>query len=61
MEKRNHDLKSGKKGLWAILKESMNKANSGCGPGCGCHVQNQDQKKQRKEAPDKPMNDKDQA
>lgn len=28
-----------KKSFWALLKESMNKASSGCGPGCGCHVQ----------------------
>lgn len=26
-----------KKGIWAIIKESMNKASSGCGPTCGCH------------------------
>ena len=41
MEKKN-EVKSGKKGLWAILKESMNKASSGCGPECGCHIEKQD-------------------
>lgn len=61
MEKKGNEVKSGKKGLWAILKESMNKANSGCGPGCGCHIQNQDKGKRREDAPDKPMNDKEQA
>lgn len=58
---KNNEVKSGKKGLWAILKESMNKASSGCGPGCGCHVENQDKKKQREDVPDKPGNDKEQA
>ncbi|MGC8491545.1 MAG: hypothetical protein ACP5SH_07390 [Syntrophobacteraceae bacterium] len=38
MEKKN-EVKSGKKGLWAIIKESMTKTSSGCGPGCGCHVE----------------------
>ncbi len=41
MEKKN-EVKSGKKGLWAILKESMNKASSGCGPECGCHIEKRD-------------------
>jgi hypothetical protein len=27
-----------KKGLWALLKESIAKSNAGCGPGCGCHA-----------------------
>jgi hypothetical protein len=27
-----------KKGLWALLKESIAKSNDGCGPGCGCHA-----------------------
>jgi len=40
MEKQN-EAKSGKKSLWAILKESMSKASSGCGPGCGCHAEKQ--------------------
>jgi len=61
METKNNELKSGKKGLWAILKESMNKASSGCGPGCGCHVENQDNENQRKDTPDKQGNDREQA
>lgn len=48
MEKRG-DKEGGKKGLWAILKESMNKASSGCGPGCGCHVENK-----KKDSPEQP-------
>ncbi len=28
----------GKKGFWALLKESIIKSNDGCGPGCGCHA-----------------------
>jgi hypothetical protein len=27
-----------KKGIWALLKESIAKSNDGCGPGCGCHA-----------------------
>ena len=27
-----------KKGLWALLKESIAKSNDGCGPDCGCHA-----------------------
>jgi hypothetical protein len=30
-----------KKGLWALLKESIAKSNDGCGPGCGCHAQDE--------------------
>ncbi len=33
------DTKPKKKSLWALLKESMDKASSGCGPGCSCHVE----------------------
>ena len=36
MEKQN-ETKPEKKGFWSVIKESMNKASSGCGPGCGCH------------------------
>ncbi len=36
MEKQS-EIKPEKKGLWSIIKESMNKASSGCGPECGCH------------------------
>jgi len=40
----NHsDMKPKKKSLWALLKESMDKASSGCGPGCGCHVEKKPQ------------------
>ncbi|MBU0608722.1 MAG: hypothetical protein KKI08_12620 [Armatimonadetes bacterium] len=38
MPKQN-EVKLKKKSLWALLKESMDKASSGCGPGCGCHVE----------------------
>jgi hypothetical protein len=41
------DTKPKKKSLWALLKESMDKASSGCGPGCGCHVE----KKPRQDTP----------
>ena len=36
MEKQS-ETKTEKKGFWSVIKESMNKASSGCGPGCGCH------------------------
>ena len=49
--KEQNEAKSGKKSLWAILKESMNKASSGCGPGCGCHVEEQGDKNQQKDTP----------
>lgn len=32
------EVKPKKKGLFALLKESMTKTSEGCGPGCGCHV-----------------------
>jgi len=31
--------KGKKKGIWALLKESIAKSNDGCGPGCGCHAE----------------------
>jgi hypothetical protein len=52
MEKKN-EVKSGKKSLWAMLKESMTKASSGCGPGCGCHVEERIDDNRQK---DKPVN-----
>ncbi len=52
MEKENGEVKTGKKGFWAILKESMNKASSGCGPGCGCHLEDQTSTNQQKDAPE---------
>jgi hypothetical protein len=60
MEKKNEG-KSGKKGLWAIIKESMNKASSGCGPGCGCHVDEKGKANQQKDSPGTSGNDKGQA
>ena len=27
-----------KRGLLALLKESLKKTSEGCGPGCGCHA-----------------------
>lgn len=53
MENKDNEVQSGKKGLWAMLKESMYKANSGCGPGCSCNVERQDSESQRKNAPGK--------
>ena len=61
MEKKNIEVKPGKKGLWSILKESMDKANSGCGPGCSCHVENKVSKNQRKNALEIPVKDKEKA
>lgn len=48
MEKKP-EVKSEKKGLWSILKESMTKTSSGCGPGCGCHSQEPVTKNQQDE------------
>lgn len=39
-----------KKSLWSLLKESMDKASDGCGSGCGCHVEKQDDKSRKVEA-----------
>jgi hypothetical protein len=38
---RTTETKPKKKGLFALLKESMTKTSEGCGPGCGCHVEAQ--------------------
>ena len=38
MEK-TKEAKPKKKGFFAILKESMTKTSEGCGPGCGCHIE----------------------
>jgi hypothetical protein len=35
-----------RKGLFAILKESMVRTSEGCGPGCGCHVEEDRTKEQ---------------
>ena len=34
-----------KMSIWSLLKQSMDKASSGCGPNCGCHVEKPDDKK----------------
>jgi hypothetical protein len=41
------DAQPKKKGLFALLKESMVKTSEGCGPGCGCHAT--EEKKQTKD------------
>jgi hypothetical protein len=33
------EAESKKKGLFDILKESILKTSEGCGPDCGCHVE----------------------
>lgn len=33
-----------KKGVFALLMESIAKSNDGCGPGCGCHAENDGKK-----------------
>lgn len=58
---KNNQGKPGKKGLWAIIKESMNKASSGCGPGCGCHVEERGKENQPKDSPGTSGNHKGQA
>jgi len=60
MEKKN-EVKSGKKSLWAMLKESMNKASSGCSPGCGCHVEKRGDDNHQKNTPGNSGNDREQA
>jgi hypothetical protein len=39
-----------KKGLFALLKESMTKTSEGCGPGCGCREDNEKEKAKGSEA-----------
>ena len=39
-----------KKGIFALLKESMRKTSEGCGPGCGCHVEDEKGKAKVSEA-----------
>lgn len=31
-------VKGKKKGIFALLMESIARSNDGCGPGCGCHA-----------------------
>jgi len=38
------ETKSKKKGFFAMFKESLTKISSGCGPGCGCHLEGDDKK-----------------
>lgn len=35
----NKKNKQEKKGFWSLLKESVDKSSSGCGPGCGCNTE----------------------
>lgn len=51
MDKQNQ-VKPKKRSLWNLLKESMDKASSGCGPGCGCQVEKPRKDYQRKSNPD---------
>ncbi len=51
MENKNSEAKPAKRNLWALIKESMNKASSGCGPGCGCHVVEPGNKSRKNESP----------
>lgn len=60
MESKN-EVKPGKKSLWTILKESMSKASSGCGPGCGCHAKKPGDDKQQKDKAGRPEKESGQA
>lgn len=51
MENKDSEAKPARRGFWTLIKESMNKASSGCGPGCGCHVVEPDGKSRKNEAP----------
>ncbi|MGE5531161.1 MAG: hypothetical protein ACM3VW_03455 [Bacteroidota bacterium] len=55
MDKQN-DLRPKKKSIWTLLKESMDKSSSGCGPGCGCHAE-KPRRAARKSTPDDAAND----
>lgn len=50
-----------RKSFWALIKESLRQANSGCGPECGCHAGQPGAERQRKETPATPPRDKGQA
>lgn len=43
----------GIKGFFSLIKESLNKANSGCGPGCGCHLENKEKREKEEDKKDK--------
>lgn len=49
MDKTN-EAKPKKKGFFATLKESMTKTSEGCGPRCGCHVEEKKGKAKGSEA-----------
>lgn len=36
---KTNEAKPMKKGFFATLKESMTKTSEGCGPDCGCHIE----------------------
>ncbi len=44
------EAKPKKKGLLALLKESLTKTSAGCGPGCGCHAEEEKEKPKGGEA-----------
>lgn len=52
--KKKENSQPTKKGFFALIKESMGKISSGCGPGCGCHVE----EKEASLAKDAPKDDK---
>ncbi len=47
------EAKPKKKGFFATLKESMTKTSEGCGPDCGCHVQEKKEDAKDAKAPEK--------
>ena len=47
------EAKPKKKGFFATLKESMTRTSEGCGPDCGCHVEEKkDKAKSGEEIPE---------
>jgi heterodisulfide reductase subunit B len=56
--KKKAEGKAEKKGLWAMIKESMTKTSSGCGPGCGCHSEKPVKENQQDDANEKPGKEK---
>jgi hypothetical protein len=49
-DKKMIETKLKKKGFFTTLKESMTKTSEGCGPGCGCHVEEKKEKTKGSEA-----------
>lgn len=37
-----------KRGIFTLLKESMTRTSEGCGPGCGCHEEAKNERKEGK-------------